>query len=488
MNPILLQGFEWELPADGQHWQHLQEQAPALKEMGIDAIWLPPFCKATSPQDVGYGIYDLYDLGEFDQKGGVATKYGTRQALEAAIQALHEAGIAVYADLVMNHKAAADETEVCQAVAVDPNNRMETIGEPQEIEAWTGFSFPGRQNKYSDFQWHWYHFNGVDYDARSQTPGVYRLLGEGKDWSHQVSGEKGNFDYLMFANIDHRHPEVQKAFEDWLDWLLDNLPLDGFRIDAAKHISARFIEHLVEWFEAKQTEEGQPKHYLFGEYWMGQDSKLMRYRSKTGYGLDLFDVPLHFRFFEASKQGGAYDLRTLFDQTLVSEDPLGCITFVDNHDSQPGQALESWVEPWFKELAYAAILLRKDGYPCLFWGDLFGCGGPHPIPGNLDGLKRLMRLRKTHAYGEQVDCFDRPSCIGWIRRGGLAGPLVVVMTNQADTELTLSLGEEEAGQTYVDALGHVTEPLTLDEQGQGAFKVNGGSVSCWIRKSAGEAS
>jgi alpha-amylase len=33
---------------------------------------------------VGYDTYDLFDLGEFDQKGSVPTKYGTRDALERA--------------------------------------------------------------------------------------------------------------------------------------------------------------------------------------------------------------------------------------------------------------------------------------------------------------------------------------------------------------------------------------------------------------------
>lgn len=37
--------------------------------------------------DVGYGAYDLYDLGEFNQKGTVRTKYGTKAQLKSAIDA-----------------------------------------------------------------------------------------------------------------------------------------------------------------------------------------------------------------------------------------------------------------------------------------------------------------------------------------------------------------------------------------------------------------
>lgn len=67
------------------------------------------------------------------------------------------------------------------------------------------------------------------------------------------------------------------------------------------------------------------------------------------------------------------------NETLVGDDPDNVMTFVDNHDSQIGQSLESWVTDWFKPLAYALILLRKDGYPCLFYGDYYGCGGENPI-------------------------------------------------------------------------------------------------------------
>ncbi|WP_199721264.1 hypothetical protein [Neisseria weixii] len=59
-NQTIMQYFEWYLPDDGRHWQR-------LADIGISKVWLPPACKATGTNDVGYGIYDLYDLGEFDQ-------------------------------------------------------------------------------------------------------------------------------------------------------------------------------------------------------------------------------------------------------------------------------------------------------------------------------------------------------------------------------------------------------------------------------------
>ena len=85
MNGVMLQYFQWELPEDGRWWKYTRRQARRLRRMGFTALWLPPAYKgAAGVEDVGYGVYDLYDLGEFDQKGTVRTKYGTRRARMAA--------------------------------------------------------------------------------------------------------------------------------------------------------------------------------------------------------------------------------------------------------------------------------------------------------------------------------------------------------------------------------------------------------------------
>ena len=54
-----------------------------------------------------------------------------------------------------------------------------------------------------------------------------------------------------------------------------------------------------------------------------------------------------------------------------------------------GQALCSWVQEWFKPLAYALILLRRDGYPCVFYGDYYGI--PHD---NINSKKEIDNSNK----------------------------------------------------------------------------------------------
>ncbi|MCD8071850.1 MAG: alpha-amylase, partial [Alistipes sp.] len=179
-NGVMMQYFEWNYPADGSLWTKLKEDAAHLAQIGITAVWIPPATKGQNNEDVGYGVYDLFDLGEFNQKGSVRTKYGTRQQLREAIDELHKNGIQVYLDVVMNHKAAAAHTEKFTAVEVDPRHREKPVSDPYEIEGWTGFDFPGRGDTYSPFKWHWNHFSGVDYNQANQKKAIYMIVGDNK--------------------------------------------------------------------------------------------------------------------------------------------------------------------------------------------------------------------------------------------------------------------------------------------------------------------
>lgn len=480
-NAVILQGFEWYLPDDGNHYNKLKEMAKHFAEVGFNAVWLPPFCKATGTNDVGYGIYDLYDLGEFDQKGSVRTKYGTKEELISMIETLHENNIAVYGDIVLNHKAGADEEETFKAIQVDEADRNKEIGEPHDIKAWTRFTFPGRNGKYSKFIWFFEHFSGVDYDSLNDVKGVFKIVGDGKGWDWGVSNEKGNFDYLMFADIDHNHPDVREELFNWGYWIIDELNLDGMRFDALKHIGDQFILDFCNHIMAK--EDLKEDFYLFGEYWLNDPNTVNGYLYDTKYDLDLFDVGLHYNMVEASKNS-EYDIRQIFDNTLVKEHPNLAVTFVDNHDSQPGQALESFVEDWFKKIAYGIILLQKDGYPTVFWGDYMGMGEPVNSDGHKDMIENLMFIRREFAYGEQDMYYESDKLIGFVRRGDEKHPkkLAVLISTGDMATLKMFVGKEEAGKIYKEYTGDNSNEIIIDEEGFGEFEVGPGTITCWSEK------
>ena len=479
MGNVMMQAFEWDTPADGGYYKFLKENAKKIKDAGIDALWLPPMCKGGGDQDVGYGIYDLWDLGEFDQKGTVRTKYGTKKELLEAINELHKNDVKVYADVVLNHKGNADFEEEFMARMVDQNNREKDVSEDMKIKAWTGFNFPGRDGKYSDFVWHYYHFTGVDYDANTDTKAIFRILGDGKYWDEGVSDEKGNFDYLMNADIDHSHPEVREEIFKWVDWFMEETGVDGFRYDALKHISDEFIYDLSKHIMEKKKDD----FYLFGEYWQYDEGQIDGYLDDTNWKIDLFDVPLHFHFEEASKSNGNYDMRNIFNNTIVKNHPLQAVTFVDNHDSQPGQSLDSWVEDWFKEIAYSLILFRKDGYPCIFAGDYYGLKGEIKKDPLKDMIDKMLDVRKKYAFGNQDDYFDNPQVVGWVRRTDADTSSLAVLISIGDmAEKQMFVGKEEAGKTYIDLSGKNKNQVTIDEDGNGMFNVGPGSVSYWAAK------
>lgn len=475
MNQTMLQAFEYTCPDDGNHFDYLKEQAEMLIDAGITSLWLPPVFKGSSERDTGYSTYDLYDLGEFDQKGTIRTKYGTKEQLHALIEHLHGLGMKVYADVVLNHKASGDEEETFLAQPVQQDNRLENAGEEREITAWTKFTFPGRGDTYSSFKWNHHHFTGVDYDSATGEEGVFLIKGENKGWETGVAPEKGNFDYLMFCDVHLSHPEVREELFHWAQWFIEETGVDGFRFDALKHISDDFIHDLVNHIKSFRED-----FYFFGEYWVSDGDQTEDYLYQTKYKTDLFDVNLHYHLQQASLHHD-YDMRTIFDNTLVQAYPQMAVTFVDNHDSQPGEALESFVEPDFKKIAYALILLRRDGYPCVFFGDYFGLGEPRPMEPKKDLIDNLLYLRKTFAYGDQEDYFHEPHLIGWVRQGEEHHPekLAVIISTKEGGSIRMSVGPEEAGKVYRDYTGSIQDTITIDDEGYGDFMVGDRDVSCW---------
>lgn len=477
-NHTMMQFFEWHVAADGKHWKTLARMAPELRSTGIDAVWIPPVTKAISAEDTGYGVYDLYDLGEYDQKGTVRTKYGTKQELIDAIAECHRNGIAVYVDLVMNHKAGADETEVFKVVEVDPHDRTREISKPFEMEGWTKFNFPGRGDEHSAFKWNFDHFNGTDYNAKEGRSGVFRIVGENKTWNENVDKEFGNYDYLMFANIDYSRSEVQEEMLHWGEWLVDTLQCSGFRLDAIKHINHEFVKDFAKHMVQKRGED----FYIVGEFWNPDLAACRQFLDTVDYRIDLFDVSLHYKLYSAALAGRSFDLRTIFNDTLVQSHPGNAVTFVDNHDSQPHESLESWVGDWFKQIAYALILLRRDGYPVVFYGDYYGIGGPSPIPDKKAAIDPLLYARYHKAYGEQEDYFDHANTIGWVRRGikEISGSgCAVVVANGDNGEKRMNVGKDRAGEVWVDFTRTRKEEITIGPDGWAVFPVNGGTVSVW---------
>jgi len=496
-NGVMMQYFHWYIAPDGTLWQEVAQRAKDLAAAGITALWLPPAYKGSSGgYDVGYGVYDMYDLGEFEQKGSTRTKYGTKAEYLTAIKLAQQAGLKVYADVVVNHRDGGDETEKVAAVPVAWDNRNHEIGDRREIEIYTKFNFPGRDGKYSNFQWHADHFDAVNHNAYDWNDRhIYRLTD--KQFQTDVDPRHGNYDFLMACDLDMSSQAVRDEITAWGKWYLETTGVDGVRIDAVKHISYLFFNGWLD--EMRGLPGTESDMFAVGEYWSDDIAALHKYITNTEGKMSLFDVPLHYNFHRASKQGENYDLRQIFDNTLIQGQPSLAVTFVENHDSQPLQALESPVEPWFKPLAYALILLREQGYPCVFYGDYYGAcyqdlgrdGQEHEVW--LDDhhwiIDKLLYVRQHYAYGAQYDYFDNPNLVGWTRLGNeedrqamssTSSAIAVVLSNGWGGTKSMEVGQPNT--TFYDITEHISTTVTTDENGWGNFSCKGGSVSVWVEK------
>ncbi|KAG5734948.1 Glucan 1,4-alpha-maltohexaosidase [Termitomyces sp. T112] len=482
-NPLMLQFFTWEAKhRELSWWKHLEAELPQLTKMGFTQIWLPPPNKAAEKDGRGYDAYDLWDLGEFKQKGLVETRWGSRKELLSACNAAKNHGIDILIDAVLNHKIGADRVERFPAVPVDEQNRLKDIGPEREIEGWTAFDFLGRGEKYSKLKWTQEHFTGVDWDHKTREKRIFRITGPGhKGWSRRVDRELGNYDYLLGVDIDHRHPAVQEDFLNWGPWILKTTGASGFRLDAIKHIDRRFLLNFV---QSTRERSGNMKMFTVSEFWSGNLKMILPYIRSFKGETAFFDVPLHMNFYNASIQGFEFDLRHILRDTIVSVKPNDAVTFVDNHDTVEGQSLQSWVASSFKLQAYAIILLRGHGHPCVFYGDLY------PNPECYDdiigaGLKLLIEARKKFAYGQIREYLAARNCIGFVRPGDETHPgCAVVISNLNRSEsfvhtLRMNVGIRYAGAIFRSFMQHGGR-VEIDQTGWGIFSCFANHVQVWV--------
>ena len=394
---------------------------------------MPPAYKSMDgPTGTGYAAYDLYDLGEFDQKGSVRTKYGTRDEFLAAVTPCRRRAWTRTPTSSSTTAWAGTRPRRLRSRRVDCDNRNCVHQRPYKIKAWSHYKFPGRGERYSTFKWHWQHFNafGVNADAPDEHGKIYRVVG--KTFSGEVCFEFGNFDYLMGADVDMYHPEVQRG------------PVPLGRVvrgdDRRRRLPAR----------RGQAHPGQllqglvraPAVAVRGQRALRRRRVLERRRrgtpdvpERTEGAMRLFDVPLHFKFHEAAEARArlrpSADLR---QHARAARTRSMAVTFVDNHDSQPGQSLESWVDGLVQAARLRADPATRARLPLRVLRRLLRQPGrreaKHKLTSHRKLIDHLLQARAKFTYGEQHDYFDHPTCVGWLWTGDAehSGALAVVMS------------------------------------------------------------
>jgi alpha-amylase len=321
----------------------------------------------------------------------------------------------------------------------------------------TRFTFPGRAGVHSAFTWSADNFNGCQAD------------GKWKQW-HAWDFESG--DNLLGCEIRYADEATRDETIAWGKWLTDELDLDGYRLDAVKHILLSFVN---EWLD----EVAVPgERFVVSEVWSGDRDDLEAYAEATEGRTTFFDVPLHYALAAMSDGEGAYDMRDLRFAGFSEIHGSAAVTFVDNHDTvHEGGSLYSPVGPAWKGLAYAYVLTRSHGQPCLFYPDLYEPDDPTLS----DDLRRLVAIRLEHAHGKgwEHDETDHDVYV-YSRRGDDAHAGLLLLMNDGDDEATREVASFFPSAALVDATGHVAGEVVTDAEGKGDFAVPGRGYSIWV--------
>lgn len=386
---VMLQSFYWDCPREDnkeyQWWNTIREQVPALAQAGFTSLWLPPVHKAANlgGPSMGYDPYDYYDLGEFDQKGGIPTWFGTKAELLSLIETAHSHGLSLIADVVINHNSGADEHEV------NP-----VTGQSR----WTLF-----KPKSGKFARNWECFHPSPYET---------------------------YDEMTFGDmpdLSHRNPYVYTQLLELARWLIEDLRFDGFRYDFVKGYAASTIQAFQ---EQRYVRDGKPfAPYGVAEFWDSATNTLHWVNSANFSNtnpVDAFDFPLREMLKALCDQYG-FSLRNLTTwETILRAQPQTTVTFVENHDLRDeGRPIVN-----DKLLAYSYILTHE-GYPCVFWKDYFNFN--LALRGSPNGIDALVQAHEKYAGGASEILYVDDDLYIMQRAGFDDKPgLIYVLNNRGD--------------------------------------------------------
>ena len=172
-----------------------------LAGLGVDVVWLSPVY--TSPMDDnGYDISDYQDVDPM---------FGTLADLDLIIAGLHERGIKIVMDLVVNHTS--DEHPWFQE-SRDPNSAKR--------------------------DWYWWRpaRPGFEPGSEGAEPTNWESVFSGSAW--QFDERSGEYYLHLFSrkqpDLNWESPEVRQAVYDMMNWWVDR-GVDGFRMDVINLIS-----------------------------------------------------------------------------------------------------------------------------------------------------------------------------------------------------------------------------------------------------------
>ncbi len=355
--------------AAGSRMGPLHEVIPHLRTIGCNAVYLGP---VFASQKHGYDTSDYYHID---------ARLGSNEEFRNLVGALHSAGVQVVLDGVFNH-----------------------VG--REFWAFRDLQQHGEASAYRDW------FKGVDFSKQSP---------HGDSFSY--AAWEGHFELV---SLNHQNPEVRRHLLGAVDWMMDDLGIDGLRLDVAYLLPKDFLRELRTHTRAKREDFyllGEVIHGDYSEY-LGPDllDAVTNYECYKGLWSSLNDGNYHEivhsigrQFGDvAAQQGGGFNPGAAGGDASVGggNGHWGGISrghhlynFVDNHDVD--RAASTLTDTRYLNPLYG-LLLTMPGVPSVYYGSEFGVSGATKAGGDaalrpawheiLQRVERSETAGKLHAF------------------------------------------------------------------------------------------
>ncbi|MDY8137256.1 starch-binding protein [Aquimarina sp. 2201CG5-10] len=341
---VLFQAFDWNVqnqPA-GQTWYDVVTQSRnAIKDAGIDMIWMPPPSNSAAPQ--GYLPRELYDLN---------SAYGTQAQLVNLINQYHALDIKVLSDIVINHRVGSND-----AVTFE-NPDWPTFYITADDEGRNFVNFPVE-----------FSING-DY-----FPGT-ALKSDGSDGT-----------FAAARDIDHKNPAVRTEIIRWMNFLKNDIGFDGWRYD--------FV-HGYDPIYNKEYNDATNPYFAVGELLESSRVQTNNWVNFAQQSSSAFDFNTKVSLQNAIRDNNLSYLRDGQGRPsgMIGINPTKSVTFLDNHDTGFAQQCcgSNYVFPDGEtnlRKGYAYILTHP-GNPAVFWPHFFDSG-----TGVRNAIKDLITARKS---------------------------------------------------------------------------------------------
>ncbi len=315
-----------------QKLDYLNDGNPATHhDLGVNGIWLMPIHQSPS-----YHGYDVTNYREIE------SDYGTNEDFKEFIAAAHERGIKVIIDYVMNHSSS--EHQWFQD-SKNPSNAK------RDWYVWEE-SNPGGSGPWGQTIWH-------------QSNGDYYY---GLFWGGM-------------PDLNYETPGVKEEMFDISTFWLEEMNVDGFRLDAVKYIyeTDEGLEDVEETFQfwkdfRSHYKSINPNSFSVGEAWTSTD-KAREYVGNDGLDY-VFEFDLAGNIISAVNNGNADGLVAKSQEVMGSYPYLQFGTFLTNHDMNRVMNVLNSNQAKAKQVA--ELLLTLPGIPYLYYGEEIGMLGQKP--------------------------------------------------------------------------------------------------------------